>query len=217
MTNQLRLFCIASSADHSEFRRTFEGCSTFDSIRYVDEVLSAIKELDKNKKNIFVIQHDTQRRNANDLIPALRAICPDGKFIVLLSDEQHFWSTLASGGNSFLIWPTTALLFAIENTIKSEYWLGPCLTKYLFQGDGLKHLRRTGSSFEIPESLPKLSAREREVVDLLVEGLTNKEIAEALNLKLGTVKVHVNHILSKLNLEHRGQAIARITKLRALT
>jgi two-component system nitrate/nitrite response regulator NarL len=54
-----------------------------------------------------------------------------------------------------------------------------------------------------------VSRREREVLDLLAQGLKNKEIARALFITEGTVKVHVRHILEKLDVKTRTEAAVR--------
>ncbi|MCW5823748.1 MAG: response regulator transcription factor [Cyanobacteria bacterium TGS_CYA1] len=215
MPTQFNLFCVASPLSNSELKSALAS-GEFGSITYADDALGVIQDAGRSKRSIFVIQHEKQRRDANEIIAGLRAAIPSGIFVVLLSNENEFWSVISSGANAFLVWPGTSLVSAIDYTIENGYWLDTALTKYLFQGDGQKYLQRRGVSSEIPDAFPTLSAREKEVVDLLVEGLTNKEIAESLNLKLGTVKVHVNHILAKLKLEHRGQAIAKISRLRAM-
>ena len=58
-----------------------------------------------------------------------------------------------------------------------------------------------------------LSERELEVLRLLAEGLTNREIAEELTVTLGTVKTHVNHIYGKLGVHSRVQAVTRAREL----
>lgn len=61
---------------------------------------------------------------------------------------------------------------------------------------------------ELPSTFSQLSRREREVLALLVTGLTNKEIAHQLSISLGTVKDHVHHILAKTGLPGRSAVIA---------
>jgi LuxR family maltose regulon positive regulatory protein len=62
-----------------------------------------------------------------------------------------------------------------------------------------------------------LSAREREVLDLLAEGLTNREIAQQLYLSPNTVRVHTFHIYGKLGVNNRTQATARARELDLLS
>ncbi|MCA1553297.1 MAG: response regulator transcription factor, partial [Chloroflexi bacterium] len=62
-------------------------------------------------------------------------------------------------------------------------------------------------------ALPDLTPREREVLDLIALGLSNSEIADRLTLELGTVKNHVHHILEKLNVSSRQDAVAYLAAL----
>ena len=63
------------------------------------------------------------------------------------------------------------------------------------------------------DALPDLTPREREVLSLIALGLSNSEIAERLTLELGTVKNHVHHILEKLNVSSRQDAVAYLVAL----
>lgn len=58
-----------------------------------------------------------------------------------------------------------------------------------------------------------LTAREREIVDLIEQGLSNKEIARRLQIEVATVKNHVHHILEKLNVARRGEAAALLRRV----
>ena len=64
----------------------------------------------------------------------------------------------------------------------------------------------------IPPSLASLTAREREIVALIDEGLSNKEIAHDLSIEVTTVKNHVHNILEKLNVRRRADAAALMRK-----
>ncbi len=61
---------------------------------------------------------------------------------------------------------------------------------------------------EEPDSSGSLSPREKEVLDLVSEGLTNKEVADRLYISENTVKYHMKNILDKLHLRNRSQVIA---------
>lgn len=208
------VYCIASSVTCSEIDRLMKELSGCSLIGFANDAQGAIPDLINVDAPVILIQHDPPKRDANTVISQLRSSHPRAKFIVLLSEENQFWTALTSKADSYLIWPTSWLAGAIDIVSRGGVWLGPYITQYLLQGDGYRLMQSISSSLELPKSLELLSNREREVLKLLLDGMTNKEIADELNLRLGTVKVHVNHILSKLQVEHRSQAIAKLTRLR---
>jgi DNA-binding NarL/FixJ family response regulator len=61
--------------------------------------------------------------------------------------------------------------------------------------------------------VPRLTARERQVVELIDQGLTNKEIARHLGIELSTAKNHVHNILEKLEVRRRSQAAAWVRRV----
>ena len=67
--------------------------------------------------------------------------------------------------------------------------------------------RARGGHAEVPSELDTLTSREQDVFRLIVRGLTNSEIAAELFLSEATVKTHVGHVLQKLNLRDRIQAV----------
>jgi LuxR family maltose regulon positive regulatory protein len=82
-----------------------------------------------------------------------------------------------------------------------------------FSSDEPAQAGTTTSSTDQSELVEPLSQRELEVLQLIAEGLTNREIAERLYLSLNTVKVHTRNIYGKLNVHNRSQAIARSQEL----
>lgn len=65
--------------------------------------------------------------------------------------------------------------------------------------------------------LPGLTAREQQILDLIAEGLTNRQISSNLSISESTVENHVHHIFVKLGISNRAQAVARAFQLRAFT
>lgn len=213
-TSNSNVYCIASSHTSSEIERLLKESSGSKLVGCSVDLPFALSELLSIDNPIVLIQYDSSKRDTVQIVKDLRERLPGARFVILLSEENNFWPALASKAEAYLIWPTSFLPNAIDMVSKGGVWLGPYMTQYLLQGDGHRFLQSVSSTLELPKSLEILSNREREVLKLLVDGMTNKQIAEALTLRLGTVKVHVNHILSKLKVEHRSQAIAKLTKLR---
>lgn len=210
----INVYCIANSHTSQELDRLLKELSGCKMIGASADADTAAKELAVIDQPIVLIQFEPAKRDATAIVSELRSKIPSVKIVILLGEENHFWASLSVKADAYLIWPTSWLPNAIEVVSKGGVWLGPYITQYLLQGDGFKLMQAVSSTLELPKSLEILSNREREVLKLLVDGMTNKEIADSLNLRLGTVKVHVNHILSKLQVEHRSQAIAKLTKLR---
>ena len=70
---------------------------------------------------------------------------------------------------------------------------------------------------ELAPSQLALTERERQIAELITGGLSDKEIARRLNMSLPTVKLHVHHLLGKLNVQRRGQVILRLHGLNILS
>jgi two-component system nitrate/nitrite response regulator NarL len=74
----------------------------------------------------------------------------------------------------------------------------------------LNRLALLASQTPTQPPVPHLTPREREIIDLIDSGLSNKEIASQLQIELPTVKNHVHRILGKLGVRRRGEAVARL-------
>jgi DNA-binding NarL/FixJ family response regulator len=96
---------------------------------------------------------------------------------------------------------------AVESAGRGETIVSPKLAASLFQRLADQRRRReTGSG---ATSGADLTVREQQILSLVEQGMTNKEIARALGIELATVKNHVHHVLEKLKVSRRGQAAAR--------
>ncbi len=137
---------------------------------------------------------------------ALRDSWPGTSVVALgVREADRDVVSLAEAGVSGLVSRDATLpelLDALEATARDEALCSPTVTAVL--------LRRVASLADQrqPAEGPALTRREREIVHLIGKGLTNKEIAGSLRIELPTVKNHVHHILEKLRVHRRTDAVA---------
>jgi two-component system, NarL family, nitrate/nitrite response regulator NarL len=107
--------------------------------------------------------------------------------------------------------PLHELLCAIESAARGESYCSPRLAVSLLERVAALAAERRS----VPPT-PRLTARELEIVDLIGQGLSNKEIGRRLFIEIATVKNHVHHILEKLEVHRRSDAVARVRASRTL-
>jgi len=99
---------------------------------------------------------------------------------------------------------------AVQRALRGELTCSPRIAGLLFQRIGAMSFK-AGRQFQ-PSSL---TLREQQILDLICEGKSNKEIARALRISYATVKNHVHNILEKLQVRRRGEAAARLHTMRS--
>ncbi|MEN3307998.1 MAG: hypothetical protein V7603_4200 [Micromonosporaceae bacterium] len=137
---------------------------------------------------------------------ALRRLADAPPVLVLTTfdDDEILAGALRAGASGFLLKgvPVEDLQRAVRTVAEGGAWLDPAVT-----GRVLSTYRGRPASPGPDTAADVLTAREREVLALIGQGMTNTEIAAALVLGEGTVKTHVNHIFTKLRLRDRAAAI----------
>jgi NarL family two-component system response regulator LiaR len=134
---------------------------------------------------------------------SIRAACPQTQVVLLTSfeDAQQIVAAVQAGALSCLLKDVDAdaLADTLRKAARGEAVLHPRVAAKLM--DALRRGSEPGS-----EVLESLSQREREVLTLMAEGLSNLQIAERLGIGEKTVKTHVSNVLGKLNVSDRTQA-----------
>jgi DNA-binding NarL/FixJ family response regulator len=130
-----------------------------------------------------------------------------GKIVILTTYDldEYVFDALAAGASGFLLKhvPPEELVRGVRVAASGEALLAPSITKRLIEEFAKQRapVRATGTD------LKTLTDREREVLTLLGRGLSNPEIARELKVGEATVKTHVAHVLDKLELRDRIQAV----------
>src|SRR4051794_15757884 len=117
--------------------------------------------------------------------------------------DEYVYEALGAGASGFVLKddPPEQLIAAIRTVAAGDALLSPSITRRVIQ-----HFARSAAP-KPPRQLGELTAREDEVLRLIARGLSNAEIADELYISEGTVKTHVTHVLQKLDLRDRVQAV----------
>ena len=120
--------------------------------------------------------------------------------------DEYIVEALRAGASGFLLKdaPTQEVVHAVRAVAAGDAVLAPAVTRQLLDQVGR---RLPAAVSRTPDELAGLTDREKQVLRMLAGGLTNAEIAEALVVSEATVKTHVSHLLGKLGLRDRVQAV----------
>jgi two-component system nitrate/nitrite response regulator NarL len=172
---------------------------------------TALAELKSKNKSPDVILLDLGLENTNSLglLTAMREEVPSAHIIAMdiFPEQLDIVEFVKAGGSGFILKNASSndYIDTIRAVVAGSKVLPPALTNSLFT-QIIESVIKTGNG--IPENSIQLTNREREVVALISEGLSNKEIAERLHIATYTVKSHVHNILEKLTLNTRLQIAA---------
>ena len=145
-----------------------------------------------------------------DVCREIRSADPEIKALILTSyqDDEALFSAIMAGAAGYVLKQIkgTDLVDAIRRVAAGQSLLDPAVTQQV-----LERIRHGAD--EEPEELRSLTAQERRILELIAEGLTNRQIGEELFLAEKTVKNYVSSLLAKLGLQRRTQAAILATKL----
>jgi DNA-binding NarL/FixJ family response regulator len=141
-------------------------------------------------------------------LPELRRAAPAARVIVLTTfgERENVLRTLEHGGAGFLLKDTAPaeLIRAVRAAAAGDAYLSPAATRHVVER--LAMGREGARAEEARARVAALSEKERDVLALLGEGLSNADAGKRLHMSEGTVKTYVSRILSKLACENRVQA-----------
>jgi two-component system response regulator NreC len=151
------------------------------------------------KPAVVVLDIGMPNLNGIEAARQIQEAVPDASLVMLSmhSDETYILRALAAGARAYLLKDSAEgdLVRAIHAVVEGKSFFSPAVSKVLLE-DYVRKLRRSGAQ----DSYELLSPREREILQLVAEGKSNKEIASLLNLSVYTVETHRARIMEKLNL-----------------
>jgi DNA-binding NarL/FixJ family response regulator len=184
------------------------------SFREADTLDEALEHLADGRPDLLVIDLQMPGMDGGASLAALREAHPDLKIVVLTASEQRetILESLAAGVHGYVLKSETPeqLLRAIDTILGGGVYVPAALTR-MVQGGRTTPTPRPAVP---PQQRPALTPRQVEVLNLLAEGRSTKEIAQRLNLGLGTVKVHLAGVYRALGAHNRMEAVVKAGRFR---
>lgn len=180
-----------------------------EDIAIVDEAVNGIEVLaiaEKNAVDVYLLDVEMPHLNGIETAERLLKKDPKAKIIILsIHDSRIFVHRALRCGVKGYILKESAIeevTKAIQEVFKGRFFLSPGISNYIV--DGFLGKIGAGKDKSVGDGLTK---REREVLQLIGEGYTSKEIAPKLNLYLNTVQVHRRNLMHKLNIHKQADLI----------
>jgi len=176
------------------------------AVRMAEELLPDIVIMDIAMPNLSGIQATTQIVKTN----------PQTGVIILSmhSDETYITRALAAGAKGYLLKDNAEvdLFRAVQVVALGKPFFSPAIAKTLLE-DYMRHMQQRG----LEDSYDLLTAREKEILQLLAEGKSNKEVASMLNLSTNTVETHRTRIMQKLDLHNSAEIVLYAVRKRIIS
>jgi len=164
----------------------------------------AIEKVEKLAPDIILMDNTMPILNGLEATRQIKKRFPEIKILILTmhTNEEYILQFLRVGASGYLVKQTapTELVSAIEAVYRGDSFLSPSISRTIID-EYLRHAEATGKW----DSYDSLTDREREVLQLLAEGYSTKEIADHLHISAKTVGVHKINLMHKLNLHSQSE------------
>ena len=166
----------------------------------------AVEQAEATQPDVAVIDIAMPNLSGIEAAQRIASVLPHIAIVILSmhADEGYVLRALKVGAKGYLLKDSAEgdLIEAIKAVQRGKTFFSPEISKMLVE-DYIREIRTRG----VEDSYDLLTPREREILQLLAEGKSNKEIAQALNLSLYTVETHRRNLQEKLNLHSLAELI----------
>ena len=195
--------------DHAIVRRGLRGLletAGFNVVAEAADGLDAVRLCEEHRPDTMILDIGMPRLNGIEVAArATKLDRPPGVIILSVhGDESYIMRALAAGARAYLLKSATDedLIPAVRAVAAGKPYFSPAVTAVLVE-DYMRQLQQRG----LTDSYHLLTDREKEVLQLLAEGRSNKEVATLLDLGVSTVETHRANLMQKLNLHNTAEIV----------
>ncbi len=215
MNNSIKIIIVD---DHQIVRQGLKsllfGINDIKCIAQASSAKDLFVKLKKNKPDVLILDIGLPDKSGIEITKILTDKFPKIKIIILTAnvDQTHIINSVKAGARGFLPKNTSKDEFvrAIRTVYKDDEFFGKGISKIIYKSF-VKNIKPEKKSDKI------LSERETEVLKLICEGYSNKQIAEKLFISVRTVEAHKKNILDKLNLANTVELVKYAIKKKIVT
>lgn len=213
MDDKIRILLVD---DHPILRRGLQliikSQKNFDVVGEASCLNEAIRLTDELSPDLVVLDMSLPDGNGIQYIQEVKTRHSTMKIIVLTvhDEEVYIKKVFMEGGNGYLLKKAAdaELIYAIRAVSRGEMFLDSSLTRDFFEA--MMNLYSKGKAGRVGPG--ELSARQREILVLISQGFTDKQIAEKLKISIKTVESHKARIKEKLNMTHRSELVQYVLR-----
>ena len=189
-------------------RSLLEAAGDLDVVGEADSVQTGLARILAVRPQVAVLDVRLPDGNGVELCREIRSRMPEVACLMLTSysDDEALFEAIIAGAAGYVLKQVrgSELIDAVRRVARGEHLLDPAVTHRL--------MRKLSNPAGEDQRLASLTTREREVLDLIGEGFTNRQIGEKLFLAEKTVKNYVSGLLSKLGMERRTEAAVFVAR-----
>jgi two-component system, NarL family, response regulator NreC len=201
---------ILLADDHTVMRRglrlLLESRPEFGVVAEASDGREAVERAEATQPDVAVLDIAMPNLSGIEAAKRINAALPEVAIVILSmhSDEGYVLRALKAGARGYLLKasPEADVIAAIRAVAAGNAYFSPSITKLLVE-EYVVEARRRG----VEDSYDLLSTREKEILQLLASGKTNREIAELLFISIATVETHRNNVFQKLHLHNLAELI----------
>lgn len=187
-------------------RRILEENQDLEISGEVGDGLELLSLLNKMNPDMVILDVSMPNLRGIEAIPEIHRVHPDVKVLILTmhSEEEYLYQAISAGADGYLLKEDAEkeLFLAIENIRKGRVYISPSLADQSMQ-NWVRMRRGEDTAYDTQ----MLTIRQREILKLIAEGKSNKEIGDLLCISVRTVERHRANMMSKLNIKKTAELV----------